>query len=113
MGGDCIFCKIVNKEINSKVIYEDDDIIAFEDINPQAPVHFLVVPKKHISNVMELSEFDLVGKVFFAIQKVAKMKGIESEGFRIVINHLSKGGQSVFHLHFHVLGGRQMLWPPG
>jgi len=110
---DCIFCRIVNKEIPSKIVYEDENVIAFDDINPQAPVHTLVVPKKHINTIMELEDYEVVSNVFKAIKKVAEIKNIDKDGFRVVVNHLSKGGQSVFHLHFHVLGGRQMLWPPG
>ncbi len=110
---DCIFCKIASKEIPSKVVYEDENIIAFDDINPQAPVHTLVVPKKHVSTIMELEDYDIVANVFKVIKKVAEIKNIDKDGFRVVVNHLSRGGQSVFHLHFHVLGGRQMLWPPG
>ncbi len=110
---DCIFCRIVNKEISSKIVYEDENVIAFDDINPQAPVHTLVVPKKHINTIMELEDYEVVSNVFRAIKKVAEIKNIDKDGFRVVVNHLSKGGQSVFHLHFHVLGGRQMLWPPG
>lgn len=113
MSGDCIFCKIANKDIKSSIVYEDDNIIAFDDINPQAPVHVLVVPKKHISNIMELSDYSVLEGVFRGIQKVAELKNIDKEGFRVVVNHLQKGGQTVFHLHFHVLGGRQMMWPPG
>ena len=110
---DCIFCKIASKEIPSKVVYEDENIIAFDDINPQAPVHTLVVPKKHVSTIMELEDYDIVANVFKVIKKVAEIKNIDKDGFRVVVNHLSRGGQSVFHLHFHVLGGRQMLCPPG
>lgn len=113
MQEDCIFCKIVGKEVKSNIVYEDENIISFEDINPQAPVHVLVVPKRHIPNIMEVDDYRILEDIFKAIQKVAKIKGIENEGFRVVVNHLRKGGQSVFHLHFHILGGRQMIWPPG
>ncbi|MGB9621711.1 MAG: histidine triad nucleotide-binding protein [Brevinematia bacterium] len=113
MSGHCIFCKIANREVNSNVVYEDDKVIAIDDINPQAPVHVLVIPKKHIANVMELEEYDILGDIFNAIKEVAKIKGIDNDGFRVVVNHLRKGGQTVFHLHFHILGGRQMMWPPG
>ncbi|NLT96364.1 MAG: histidine triad nucleotide-binding protein [Clostridia bacterium] len=111
---DCIFCKIANKEIPSQVVYEDDLIMAFNDIQPQAPVHVLVVPKKHIKDIASLSDtdYDLMGRIFKIINKIAKEKGIE-DGFRIVNNCGEKGGQSVGHLHFHILGGRQMQWPPG
>jgi histidine triad (HIT) family protein len=110
---DCLFCRIVNKEIQAKIVYEDDYVVAFDDINPQAPVHVLVVPKKHISTVMNIDDYEVVVNAFKAIKKVAEIKNISNDGFRVVVNHLGRGGQSVFHLHFHVLGGRQMLWPPG
>ncbi|MEN2997910.1 MAG: histidine triad nucleotide-binding protein [Brevinematia bacterium] len=113
MGGDCIFCKIVNGEVKSNIVYEDEDVIAFEDINPQAPVHVLVVPKQHIPNIMQVREYTVLEKIFRAIQKIAEAKNLALEGFRVVVNHLHRGGQSVFHLHFHILGGRQMMWPPG
>lgn len=111
---DCIFCKIVNGEIPSEKVYEDEYVFAFEDLNPQAPVHTLFVPKKHISHVEEVGEEDseLLGKIFTAINKVAKEKGLE-DGSRIVINNKEDGGQSVDHLHFHLLGGRSLQWPPG
>jgi histidine triad (HIT) family protein len=111
---DCIFCKIANKEIPSQIIYEDDSVLAFNDIEPQAPVHVLVVPKKHIKDITSLSEadFNIIDKIFKAINKIAQEKGID-DGFRIVNNCGEKGGQSVHHLHFHLLGGRQMQWPPG
>jgi len=112
---DCIFCKIANKEIPTQVVYEDDYILAFNDIEPQAPVHVLIIPKKHISDIAALKpeELNLVSKIFAAIQKIAKEKGIEEGGYRIVNNCKSMGGQTVGHLHFHLLGGRQMQWPPG
>ncbi|MCX8028692.1 MAG: histidine triad nucleotide-binding protein [Brevinematales bacterium] len=113
MPNDCVFCKIVNKEIKSKIVYEDETTLCFEDINPKAPVHVLVVPKKHISTIMELEDNDIMIDIFKAIQKVAQVKNIDKDGFRVVVNHLQNGGQTVFHLHFHILGGRQMMWPPG
>ncbi|MDK2822672.1 MAG: histidine triad family protein [Clostridia bacterium] len=112
---DCIFCKIVDKEIPAKVVYEDDTVLAFNDIQPQAPVHVLVIPKKHISDLTALAEADLskVTHIFKVIKEIAKDKGIDEEGYRIVNNCREKGGQTVGHLHFHLLGGRQMHWPPG
>ncbi|MDI6601698.1 MAG: histidine triad nucleotide-binding protein [Thermoanaerobacteraceae bacterium] len=112
---DCIFCKIINKEIPSSILYEDDDMVAFKDVNPQAPVHFLVVPKKHIENILSLGEEDysLLEKIFKRINILVKELGIAENGFRVVNNCNQDGGQTVMHLHFHVLGGRFMQWPPG
>lgn len=111
---NCIFCKIVKGEIPSSLIYEDDMVIAFKDINPQAPIHFLVVPKEHIesANDIEDSNEHIIGHIFKVINKLAKEENLNS-GYRIVNNCGSQGGQTVNHIHFHVLGGRQMLWPPG
>ncbi|MCI7238772.1 MAG: histidine triad nucleotide-binding protein [Anaerococcus sp.] len=112
---DCVFCKIINKDIPSDIIYEDEDVIAFNDLDPQAPIHFLVIPKKHIQSITELdgSDYDLVGKIFKVIKKLAEDKGLSEEGYRVVSNVGEKAGQSVPHLHFHVLGGRGFKWPPG
>ena len=112
---NCIFCKIIDGEISSSKVYEDDEIMAFHDLNPQAPVHFLVIPKKHISNIMELEAADtaLLGRLLFKAQELAKSNGCEENGARFVINCKSQGGQTVDHLHCHVLGGRFMIWPPG
>jgi histidine triad (HIT) family protein len=112
---DCIFCKIIKGEIPAKKLYEDEEILAFQDVNPQAPVHFLVIPKKHIKSIMELEAEDtaLLGKLLFKAQELAKSSGCEAEGGRFVINCKSNGGQTVDHLHCHVLGGRFLSWPPG
>jgi histidine triad (HIT) family protein len=112
---NCIFCKIIKGEIPSKKLYEDDDLLAFHDLHPQAPVHFLVIPKKHIKNIMELDADDsaLIGRLFFKAQELAKSSGCEDKGARFVINCKSHGGQTVDHLHVHVLGGRHLVWPPG
>ncbi|MCS7163939.1 MAG: histidine triad nucleotide-binding protein [Thermodesulfovibrio sp.] len=111
----CIFCKIVKKEIPSRIVYEDNTVLAFEDIAPQAPVHILVIPKKHYSNLLEINEDDkeLIGHIFMVIKEIAKQKGVDERGFRVVVNCNSQGGQTVYHLHFHILAGRQMHWPPG
>lgn len=112
---DCIFCKIANKQINSKIIRDDEDVVAFHDINPQAPVHVLVIPKKHISRITEMSEADqkLVGKMIQVGQEVASELGIAESGFRLVLNNGSDANQTVPHIHLHVIGGRKMGWPPG
>jgi histidine triad (HIT) family protein len=112
---DCIFCKIVNKEIPAKVVYEDDKVLAFHDINPQAPYHILVIPKKHISTLTDLTEEDkeLIGHIYLVINKLAQDLGFAERGFRVVVNCQEEAGQTVFHIHFHVLAGRQMGWPPG
>jgi histidine triad (HIT) family protein len=111
---DCLFCKIVKKEIDSEIVAESDGAVAFKDINPAAPTHVLVVPKRHIPSVAELSVSDgeLLSELFEMIKKVAADTGI-AESHRVVSNVGSGAGQSVFHLHFHVLGGRPMSWPPG
>jgi histidine triad (HIT) family protein len=112
---DCIFCKIAKKEIPSKIIHEDDRLVVFEDMSPQAPTHVLVVPKKHISTTMDIKDEDneLIGHMFQAAALVAEKKGIAERGFRVVMNTNAEAGQTVFHIHLHVLGGRAMGWPPG
>lgn len=110
---ECIFCKIVNKEIPSSIIFEDDKVIAFNDVSPQAPVHILVIPKKHVSTVDELQDMSVVSDLFSVMKKIAAEKGIDKSGYRIVINHGKDAGQAVPHLHFHLLGGRPLSWPPG
>ena len=112
---DCIFCKIIKGEIPSKKIYEDDELFAFHDITPMAPVHFLVIPKKHIRNLMELEAEDitLAGRLLHKAQELAVSEGCGENGARFVINAKRDGGQTVDHLHIHVLGGRSLSWPPG
>lgn len=112
---DCIFCKIAAKEIPVQPVYEDDTIIAFRDINPQAPVHVLVIPKKHIANLLEVTQEDslLIARMHNVVQRLAVELGVGEEGFRLVVNTKDNGGQTVHHLHFHLLGGRFMTWPPG
>ena len=113
--GDCIFCKIVNEEIKPKVVYSDSEILAFEDIKPQAPVHLVIIPRKHIERISDISENDkgLVGRLFLIATKLARKKDIESSGYRLTINCNKDAGQEVFHLHLHLLGGRKFSWPPG
>lgn len=116
MSDDCIFCKIARQEIPSTVVYEDESVLAFKDLEPQAPVHVLVVPKKHIASLLELKPEDqpllahITGKV---IPMLAEKLGVTPKGFRVVVNTGDEGGQTVKHLHFHLLGGRSMAWPPG
>ena len=112
---DCLFCKMVAGEIKPDKVLETDDVLAFRDINPQAPTHVLVVPKKHISTINDLDPADaaLVGKLYLAAKRIAAEEGIDQEGYRTVMNCQEGAGQSVFHIHLHVLGGRRMKWPPG
>jgi histidine triad (HIT) family protein len=112
---NCLFCKIIAGEIPSKKLYEDDEMLAFLDINPMAPVHFLVIPKKHINNLLELKEGDsaLIARLLYKAQEIAKQQGCGEKGGRFVINAKSDGGQTVDHLHIHFLGGRVLGWPPG
>ncbi|MFZ8805708.1 MAG: histidine triad nucleotide-binding protein [Candidatus Calescibacterium sp.] len=117
MKTDCIFCKIVRGEMSSKKVYENEKVIAFHDINPQAPVHILVVPKKHIEKITDLEDSEEDKEILYDIIKtckiIANQMKIAERGFRIVVNTNPEGGQTVYHLHFHIIGGRQMRWPPG
>ena len=112
---DCLFCKIRDGEIPADIVYENDDVLAFRDVNPQAPTHILIVPRKHIATVNDLQDedADVMGKLFLAAQDIAGYEGIAEDGYRLVVNCNSKAGQTVFHIHMHVLGGRNMTWPPG
>ena len=112
---NCLFCRISAKKIPANIIYEDSKAVAFYDINPQAPVQVLIVPKKHISTSLDITEYDnvLIGHLFRLAARIAKEKGIAVEGFRLVMNTNADAGQTVFHIHLHLLGGRQMHWPPG
>ncbi len=107
---DCIFCKIIKKEIPSNIVYEDSEIVAFRDINPVAPVHILVIPKKHISSLIDLKAEDeiIIGKIYTVINKIVEQEGIKEKGFRVVVNCGEDGGQEVKHLHFHILGGKKL-----
>lgn len=111
----CLFCKIVNEEIPAKVVYQNSDIIAFHDINPQAPTHLLVIPKKHIATINDAQEQDnyLLGNMILTAKKLAQDQGLSEKGYRLVFNINSGGGQEVYHIHLHFLGGRHMTWPPG
>lgn len=110
-----IFTKIINKEIPADIVYEDDLCLSFKDISPQAPVHVLLIPKKQVANMQELEEGDrdLVGHIMVQVPKIAKKLGLDELGYRVVVNCKKYGGQEVDHLHLHILGGRQMNWPPG
>lgn len=112
---DCLFCKIAAGDIPSNKLFEDDQLLAFYDIDPQAPVHFLVIPKKHIDSAAVLTEDDavLLGHIYAVIAQLAARLGIAENGYRVVTNVGADGGQSVKHLHFHVLAGRSLAWPPG
>ena len=115
MTNDCLFCRIVNREIPAKILLEDDDVLAFADVNPQAPTHALVIPKRHVASVDAATDDDalLIGKVMLAAKRVAREAGVGESGYRLVTNNGEGAGQSVFHLHVHVLGGRPLAWPPG
>jgi len=115
MEKDCLFCKIVSKTIPSKIVFEDENFIAIEDINPQAPLHLLMIPKVHRESAMDLLDSDqaLVGSLLLKIRDLAKEKGVAGSGFRVVLNTGKEGGQTVNHIHFHLLGGRALGWPPG
>jgi histidine triad (HIT) family protein len=112
---DCLFCKIINKEIKSEIIYESDNVLVFKDINPHAPVHLLAVPKKHVSSIVEIDKLDSkqAAELLSVIAKTAKDLSLDKSGFRVVTNVGSSAGQSVNHLHFHILGKRNFKWPPG
>jgi histidine triad (HIT) family protein len=112
---DCLFCRIGRKEIPAKIVYEDDKFLAFEDIKPQAPVHILLIPKTHFASLNEAPEGTegLLGEILLKAREIARGKGIGSSGYRIVLNTARDSGQEVFHIHFHILGGRRMNWPPG
>jgi histidine triad (HIT) family protein len=110
-----IFSKIINKEIPADIVYEDDDVLAFNDIDPKAPVHILIIPKKEIATLNDImpDDAELIGKIIIAAKNIAKEKGLDSDGYRLVMNCNEDGGQTVFHIHCHLMGGRKMQWPPG
>jgi histidine triad (HIT) family protein len=111
----CIFCRIVNKDLKASVVFEDESILAFEDINPKAPTHTLIIPKRHIESVDTLQEEDqlVIGRLFIVARDLARQKSIHHTGYRTVINTGPHAGQSVPHIHLHLMGGRAMRWPPG
>ena len=113
--GDCLFCSIVEGKIKANLVYQDDSIVAFKDIAPKAPVHILIIPRQHLVSVSDIAEADraLIGQIFQVAARLAREQGVADSGYRVVVNSGADAGQSVFHLHFHLLGGRQMTWPPG
>jgi len=112
---DCLFCKILSGDIPAELVYESDTAVAFRDINPQAPTHVLVIPRKHIATINDLDQEDetIVGSLYTAAREIAAREGIAEDGYRAVMNCNEGAGQSVFHIHLHVIGGRQLGWPPG
>ena len=112
---DCLFCKIINKEIEANIVYEDKHILAFKDIHPQAPVHILIIPKQHIEKISDLDEQkkDIVSNLILTANSLARDNKIDKQGYRLVFNSGADAGQLVFHIHLHLLGGRKMAWPPG
>jgi histidine triad (HIT) family protein len=112
---DCLFCRIVNRDVPASIVYEDDHIVAIEDINPQAPTHVLILPKRHIASLEELKAGDdqLVGELVRRAAAIARDRGVAAGGYRTVFNTNRDGGQTIFHVHLHLLGGRAMKWPPG
>ena len=113
--GDCLFCRIAKKEVPAKIVLEDEKFVAFEDIRPQAPVHVLIIPRRHIASLNEAPEGveALLGEALLRAREIARVKGVGTSGYRIVLNTARDSGQEVFHIHFHLLGGRRMTWPPG
>ncbi len=112
---DCLFCKIVEKKIPADIVYESEDIIAFKDIEPKAPIHCLIIPKKHISTINDIDESNsnIIGLMYEAAAQLARTLNVDKDGYRVVMNCNSNGGQTVYHIHLHFLAGRQLSWPPG
>jgi len=112
---DCLFCGVVEGKIKGNIVYQDDSVVAFKDINPKAPVHVLIIPRRHVAGVLDLKADDgaVIGHIFVIAARLAREQGIADSGFRVVVNSGADAGQSVFHLHYHLLGGRRMTWPPG
>lgn len=113
MATDCIFCRIVKKEIPAGIVAEDEHCVAFRDINPQAPVHFLIIPREHVASLNEATDAEMIGRLHLFAAQLAKSHGLVERGYRTVINTNSDAGQTVFHIHLHLIGGRRMTWPPG
>ena len=115
MMSDCLFCKIQSGEMKAGIVFESDDVVAFEDINPQAPTHVLVIPRKHIPSIdeIEAEDAEVVGKLFLAAKEIARERGLHEKGYRVVMNMGPDAGQVVYHIHLHLVGGRRLSWPPG
>ena len=113
MADDCLFCRIVRKEIPAKLVAENDHCVAFRDINPQAPVHVLVIPREHVASLNQATDAAMIGRLSLMAADIARSEGVSESGYRTVINTNSAAGQTVFHVHLHLLGGRSMHWPPG
>lgn len=113
MADDCLFCRIVRKEIPARLVAEDEHSLAFRDVNPQAPVHVLVIPKEHVPSLNEASDAAMLGRLSLMAAQIARAEGISGDGYRTVLNTNSAAGQTVFHIHLHLLGGRALHWPPG
>ena len=110
---DCIFCKIIHREIPSKLVYEDEQVFAFDDIKPRAPHHILIIPKRHIATLNDVDDESLLGHIMLTAKQLAKKLNLDEKGYRVVMNCNADGGQEVYHIHLHLFGGRQMTWPPG
>ena len=112
---DCLFCKILEGEIPADIVFENDDVLAFRDVNPEAPTHILIIPRQHISTVNDLTDNHelIMGKLFSVAKIIAAREGVSDDGYRMVVNCNEKAGQTVFHIHMHLLAGRSMTWPPG
>ncbi|TVU72822.1 MULTISPECIES: histidine triad nucleotide-binding protein [Cobetia] len=112
---DCLFCKIINREIPADIVYEDDEVLAFNDISPQAPTHVLIIPKQHIATLNDIEESQLatIGRLQFVAANLARERGFAEDGYRVVMNCNEDGGQTVYHIHMHLMGGRRFTWPAG
>lgn len=113
MADDCLFCRIVRKEIPATIVLSDEHVIAFRDINPQAPVHVVIIPREHVPSLNEATDAEMLGRLSLTATEIARREGIAESGYRTVVNTNRAAGQTVFHIHLHLLGGRSMAWPPG
>jgi histidine triad (HIT) family protein len=113
MADDCLFCRIVRREIPATLVFEDDDVVAFRDINPQAPTHIVIVPREHVPSLNDADDAAQIGRLSLAAARLARSEGIAESGYRTVVNTNRDAGQTVFHVHLHLIGGRRMAWPPG
>jgi histidine triad (HIT) family protein len=113
MADDCLFCRIVRREIPASLVFDDEHVVAFRDINPQAPVHVVIIPREHVASLNDATDATFIGRLSLAAAKIAMTEGIAQSGYRTVINTNRDAGQTVFHVHLHLLGGRHLAWPPG